>query len=214
MRSSLVSVLAVLATSLTARLLSAQQAPAGGSSPKTKQKSRQHGKASAPAASAEGAYHNAVFGFTYRVPYGWVERTREMQEEGNDPLKAQLLLAVFERPPEVTGDSVNSAVIIAAESVATYPGLKTAADYMGPLSELTTSKGFKVVHEPYEFPAGTRRFVRSDFVKGLGKLTMHQSSLALLENRSIVSFTFIGGSADEVDELVEKLSLGARARPR
>lgn len=215
MGSRPVSVLAVLVTSLTACLLSARQVPAGGSSSKTKQKPEQHGKASAPAASAEGAYHNAVFGFTYRVPYGWVERTREMQEEeDNDPSKAQLLLAVFERPPEVTGDSVNSAVIIASESVASYPGLKTAADYMGPLSELTTSKGFKVVHEPYEFPAGTKRFVRSDFVKGLGKLAMHQSSLALLENRSIVSFTFIGGSADEVDELVEKLSLGASARPR
>src|SRR5882762_1787615 len=204
MGSRPVSVLAVLVTSLTACLLSARQVPAGGSSSKTKQKPEQHGKASAPAASAEGAYHNAVFGFTYRVPYGWVERTREMQEEDNDPSKAQLLLAVFERPPEVTGDSVNSAVIIAAESVASYPGLKSAADYMGPLTELTTGKGFKVVHEPYEYLAGTKPLARSDFAKDLGKITMHQSSLVLLQNRHIVSFTFIGGSKDEVDELIEK----------
>jgi hypothetical protein len=166
-------------------------------------------KASTPAASDEGAYHNATFGFTYRPPYGWVDRTRQMQDENNDPSKSQLLLAAFERPPEATGDTVNSAVIIAAESVASYPGLKTAADYMGPLTELTTGKGFKVAHEPYEYLVGTRPLVRSDFVKDLGELVMHQSSLVLLEKHFIVSFTFIGGSEDEVEELIEKLSISS-----
>jgi hypothetical protein len=214
MRSCPICILSLIAISLTPSVLPAQQAPAGSSSSKSKQKSEQHVKTSPPVATGEGAYHNANFGFTYRVPYGWVERTKQMQEEGNDPAKAQLLLAVFERPPEVTGDTVNSAVIIAAERVASYPGLRTAADYMGPLTELTTGKGFKVVHEPYEFPVGTKQLVRSDFTKDLGKLTMYQSSLALLAKGSIVSFTFIGGSEDEVDELVEKLTLSSNARPR
>ena len=198
----------------TPSLASAQESPAPSSSSKTKQKSEQHIRPSRSAPeTGEGTYHNANFGFTYRPPYGWVDRTRQMQEDGNDSSKSQLLLAVFERPPEATGDTVNSAVIITAETVASYPGLKTAADYMGPVTELTTGKGFKVAHEPYEYLVGTRPLVRSDFVKDLGKLTMQQSSLVLLEKHFIVAFTFIGGSEDEVEELVEKLSVrGAKSQ--
>jgi hypothetical protein len=212
MLSRLSLVLVLLSISLISILRSAQQSSAGSSSSKSKQKSEQHVKASTPAASDEGSYHNAAFGFTYHVRYGWVDRTLQMQDENNDPSKSQLLLAVFERPPEATGDSVNSAVIIAAENVASYPGLKSAADYMGPLTELTTGKGFKVVHEPYEYLAGTKPLARSDFAKDLGKITMHQSSLVLLQNRHIVSFTFIGGSEDELDELIEKLGFLPKSR--
>ena len=98
----------------------------------------QHATRDKPApASAETLYRNPEFAFTYRIPYAWVDRTREMQDD-SDPAKSRLLLAVFERPPEAIGDTVNSAVIIAAESAATYPGLKNAADDLGPLTELTT----------------------------------------------------------------------------
>ena len=69
-------------------------------------------------------FRNTTFGFRYQIPYGWVNRTKEMQE-GNEAAKGGVLLAVFERPPEATGDTVNSAVVIASESAATYPGLKT-----------------------------------------------------------------------------------------
>ncbi|MGC2197552.1 MAG: hypothetical protein WA628_22965 [Terriglobales bacterium] len=164
---------------------------------------------STPVATEEDTYRNPDFGFVYKLPYGWVDHTKEMQDESSDPAKSRLLLAIFERPPEVTGDSVNSAVIITAESAATYPGLKTAADYMGPLTELTTSKGFRVTRQPYEFPVGTKQLVRSDFTKAMGKLTMYQSSLVTLHKGFVVSFTFIGGSEDEVDELIEKLSFEA-----
>ncbi len=197
---------------LTSSLAPAQESPATSSSSKTKKKSEQHVGPSRPAPdSGEGAYHNATFSFTYHVRYGWVERTSQMQDENNDPSKSQLLLAVFERPPEATGDTVNSAVIIAAESVASYPGLKTATDYMGLLTELTTGKGFKATREPYEYLVGTKPLVRSDFVKELGKLNMRQSSLVFLEKRYIVSFTFIGGSEDEVEELIEKLDFRPRS---
>jgi hypothetical protein len=187
-----------------------QQGP-GTSSSKIKQKTEQHVKAQ-PAGTndvAAPAYQNAEFGFSYKVPYGWVERTQAMQEEANDPAKSQLLLAVFERPPEVTGDTVNSAVVITAESAASYPGLKVAAEYMGPLTELTTSKGFTVTQRPYEFTIGSTQLVRSDFAKEMSKLTMHQSSLVMLHKGFVVSFTFIGGGEDEVEELMERLSLGA-----
>ncbi|HMK22324.1 MAG TPA: hypothetical protein VK466_08305, partial [Terriglobales bacterium] len=150
-------------------------------------------------------YRDPQFAFTYKVPYGWVNRTAQMQDPAADPQQSKLLLAVFERPPEAVGDTINSAVVIAAESVASYPGLKAAADYVGPLTELTTSKGFKTVGEPYEVSVGSTSLVRLDFSRELGKLTMYQSSLVLVRNKFVVSFNFIGGTADEVEELIQHL---------
>lgn len=159
----------------------------------------------------EGLYHNAFFGFSCRIPFGWVERTAQMQE-GSEPGKSLLLLSIFERPPEASGETVNSAVVIAAESVASYPGLKNAADYFGPLTELTTSKGFKVVNEPYEVSVGARQLVRSDFSKDVGPLTMYQASLVALEKGYALSFTFLGGNEDEVDQLIDGLSFSSGAK--
>ena len=174
-------------------------------------KSKPHGKLAPPAAreTAETVYRNPDFGFTYKVPYAWIDRTKQMQEDSADPAKSRLLLAVFERPPEVTGDTVNSAVVITAESAASYPGLKTAADYMGPLTELTTGKGFKADGGPYEFPVGTTTLVRGDFTRSVGSLSMQQASLVLLRKGFVISFTFVAGSNDEIDELIEKLSVTA-----
>ena len=149
----------------------------------------------------------ARFGFTYKAPYGWVDRTAQMQGDSGDSSKSQVLLAAFERPPEVTADTVNSAVIIAAESTASYPGLKSAVDYFGPLTELTTSKGFTVVNQPYLFTVGTRQLPRADYKKLRASLTMYQSSLAMLSKGSVVSFTFIAGSEEEVAQLIESLKL-------
>src|SRR5215469_4338954 len=192
----------------------AQEPSTGSSSSKSKQKTEQRVKPSAPASTAEGLYRNPEFGFTYQVRYGWVDRTEAMQPADNDPSKSRLLLAVFEHPPEVAGEGVNSAVVITVESATTYPGLKTAADYMGPLTELTTAKGFKPTQDPYEFPIGTQTLVRGDFMKERSQFTMYQSSIVMLRKSSIVSFTFIGGSQDEIDELVEKLVLPASPKHR
>jgi hypothetical protein len=162
---------------------------------------------------SNGVYRNPFFGISYKVPYGWVERTKQMhEEEENDPVKGLVLLAAFARPPEATGDTVNAAVVIAAESASSYPGLKTAANYFVPLTEVTMAKGFKLVNEPYEFPIGAKQLVRADFSKELGKLTMHQTSLVMLKKGYVVSFTFIGGSDDEVQELVEGLSFTSSPR--
>ena len=60
---------------------------------------------------------------------------------------------------------------------------------------------------------GARQLVRGDFSKPLGNLTMHQSTLVMMEKGYVVSFTFIGGSEDEVDELVEGLSFGRKETP-
>src|SRR5208337_2257228 len=127
-----------------------------------------------PGATTNGVYRNPDFGFTYKIPFGWVDRTKEMSEDSGDAKKSILLLAVFERPPEVSGDSVNSAVVVAAEPASSYPGLRNAEQYFGPLTELTKSKGLTVVNEPYEFRVGTVQLVRGDFSKPLGNLTMRQ----------------------------------------
>src|ERR1700756_3310185 len=84
-------------------LAAAQQPSAGTSSSKTKRNAEQHVKAAASAPSAEGTgivYRNPNFGFIYRAPYGWVDRTKQMQPDDADASQSQLLLAVFERPPE------------------------------------------------------------------------------------------------------------------
>lgn len=189
-------------------VLAAAQEPS--SSSKAKQKTEQHvTRRATPGPSAETAYRDPEFAFTYKTPYAWVDRTKQMQDDSAEPAKSKLLLAIFERPPEVTGDSVNSAVVITAESASSYPGLKTAADFIGPLTELTTSKGFRSSADPSELSIGSTSLVRADFVKQIGKLGMRQSSLILLRKGFVVSFTFIAGSEDELDELIERLSFGA-----
>jgi hypothetical protein len=125
-------------------------------------------------------------------------------QEGND---GEVLLAIFERPPQATGDTINSAVVIASEKSAAYPGLKKAEDYLAPLTELTTAKGFKPEGEPSEAEVSGQHLVRADFSKALSeKLTMHQSTLVLLAKGQIVSFTFIADSLDAVNDLIENLS--------
>jgi hypothetical protein len=198
------------------------QVPAQSSSSSSKPKAAQS-PLSAPDAGSitNGLYRNSTFGFTYKLPVSWVDRTRDMSEDSNEdsntnsnaPKKSILLLAVFERPPEATGDSVNSAVVVAAEAASAYPGLRNAEHYFGPLTELTKSKGFNVVNQPYDYSVGAKPLVRGDFGKPIGSLTMHQSTLVMMEKGYVVSFTFIGGSEEEVSGLVEGLSFGRKETP-
>jgi len=176
------------------------------------------------------------FGFTYKVIVGWVDRTADMQQDESLPdqsanaepgnttsassdqpkppssASSETLLAVFERPPAAPGDTINSAVVIAAEPLANYHGIKTAADYLNPISELAGQRGFKVANPRYAFSLGTKQLARADFSKERGKLTMWQSSLVVIDKGYIVSFTFVGGSQDEVDDLIANLTFAA-AKP-
>jgi hypothetical protein len=180
--------------------------------------------AAKPSTAPQGAqiYRNSTYGFRYQVPFGWVERTKQMQE-GNGDAKGEVLLAVFERPPEATGDTVNSTVVIAQEGAASYPGLKKAEDYLGPLTELATTNGFKAEGDPLVVAVDGRELVRVDFTKQIGakksegdasdgQLTMRQATFILLAHHQIVSFTFIAGSEDELDKLVDNLHFGV-AKP-
>ncbi len=199
----------------------------------------------------EQLYRNATFGFSYKIPYGWVERTEEMREPAAESKAdsaeasggsasssnskaasrnksgsekstknksanlSDVLLAVFERPPQAEGEDVNSAVVIASEAAAAYPGLKKAEDFLGPLTEMTAAQGFKVKGDPSALTIDGRELVRADFTKVLtDKLTMYQSTLAMLGKGQIVSFTFLAGSEDEVDELIEGLRFGSARASR
>jgi hypothetical protein len=124
----------------------------------------------------------------------------------------RVLLAAFSRPPEARGEDVNGSIVIAAESAAAYPGLKDAAQYFGPVTEVAKAEGFEVEQEPYEFAVGTRTVVRADFQKNVGTRVMRQSTLVVLAHGYAVSFTFIGGTEDEVEELVGELSFAAGAK--
>ena len=160
----------------------------------------------------DNVYRNTQLGFTYRIVLGWVDRTDQNKAEPENFSTGQVLLSIFEHPPEVKGEGVNSTVIIAAENLSGYPGVKTAADYFEPLTEAVTSQGFKLVNGPYASTVGAKALVRSDFSKEIGKVTMYQSSLVMLSKGYAVSFTFIGGSEDEVEQLIERLSFNAITR--
>lgn len=156
----------------------------------------------------DGVYRNSAFGFSYKLPFGWVDRTADMQDDSADVFKSRVLLAIFERPPQATGDTINSAVVIAVEPLPA--GMNTAADYFESLAGLTTAKGFQAANEPQELAVGNVKLLRGDFTKPRGALTMRQTSLVLVQRSQAISFTFIGGSEDEVNELIEKLSFAAR----
>jgi hypothetical protein len=123
--------------------------------------------------------------------------------------EAKVLLAAFSRPPEARGEDVNGSIVIAAESVATYPGLTEAAQYFDPLTEVAKAQGFTVDEEPYEFALGNKNVVRGDFHKDVGTRVMRQSTLAFLSHGYAVSITVIGGTEDEVEELIDGVSFAA-----
>jgi hypothetical protein len=162
-----------------------------------------------PGAVGDGVYRNPSFGFSYKLPYGWVDRTAELQDDTAS--QSRVLMAIFERPPLASGDTINSAVVIAAEPLPA--GIKTAAEYLDSMAELAKAKGFQTEEEPLEFSVGATKLVRGDFSRARGTLTIRQASLVLLQKGYAVSFTFIGGSADEVNELIERLTFPARKSP-
>src|SRR5271154_2236450 len=164
------SILALGVTAGTAISVQAQTSPpansssSSSSSPTSMQVKKSASGSGSPLASgvvSGGVYRNSSFGFTCKIPAGWVLRTEQMNareredEEADAGKKAtdagRVLLAAFSRPPEARAEEVNASILIAAESAAAYPGLKEAAQYFGPLTEVAKARGFAVVEEPYEF---------------------------------------------------------------
>jgi hypothetical protein len=197
------------------------------SSPKPNHSSRRSEKNSIDAgAITNGVYRNKNLGLSCKIPAGWVVRTEEMNardedahpaEGGKDVSQSQVesgkvLLAVFSRPPEARGEEINASIVIASESAAAYPGLKDAAQYFAPITEIAKAQGFAVDEEPYEIAVGTKTLVRGDFHKDVGTRAMRQSTLAMLAHGYAVSITVIGGTEDEVEELIDGLSFVEMAK--
>jgi len=190
------------------------------SSKHTKESSSTGTTAVTDGAVSSGVYRNKALGLACKIPEGWVLRTEEMnsQDQAKDEEKPttqdaerntgdqHVLLAAFSRPPEARGEDVNSSILIAAESTEAYPGLKDAAQYFGPLTEVAKAQGFSVDEEPYEYAVGAKKLVRGDFHKDVGTRVMRQSTLAFLSHGYAVSITIIGGTEDEVEELIDGIS--------
>ncbi len=187
-----------------------------------------------PGSLSNGVYRNKTLGFTCKIPEGWVLRTDEMNAPDENsaqppaagktsnesqppatpknpqapPTRAQsarVLLAAFSRPPQVRGQEVNTSIVIAAEPVATYPGLTDALQYLGLLTEVARAQGFTMDEDPYEIAIGTKKLVRGDSHKDVGTRVMRQSTLAMLQHGYAVSFTVIAGTDDDVEELIDGL---------
>jgi hypothetical protein len=212
------------AQSSSAQSSSSPSSSAASSSAKHAKQAVQAAPGLDPGAIADGVYRNKMLALSCKIPVGWVLRTDEMnaraeEKENSDPASAagtsasntggKVLLAAFSRPPEAKAEDVNTSILIAAESVDAYPGLKDAAQYFGPLTEVANAQGFVVDEEPYEYAVGTKKVVRGDFQKDVGTRRMLQSSLAMLAQGYVVSITVIGGTDDEVEELIDGLSFTA-----
>jgi hypothetical protein len=223
-----VSFVLVSVCTLRAGLLAAEL-PAQGDPKSSSSTPYKHTKKPAPLEGAgldlgsvgDGVYRNKALGVACKIPAGWVLRTEEMNTREDDAAAPagratpdRVLLAAFSRPPEATAEDVNSSILIAAETAALYPGLKDPAQYFGPVTEVAKAQGFEVANEPYEFIVGTKiaglkSLARADFQKNVGTRVMRQSTLVMLARGYAVSFTFISGTEDEVEELVHGLSFGA-----
>jgi hypothetical protein len=177
-----------------------------------------------PGSVTDGLYRNKALALSCKIPPGWVLRTDEMnapepKEEKDKPDAARasnpggkVLLAAFSRPPDARAEEVNSSILIAAESAATYPGLTDAAQYFGPLTEVAKAQGFTIDEEPYEIAVGAKTLVRADFHKDVGTRVMHQSTLATLSHGYALSITLIAGTEDEVEELIDGLTTAATSK--
>lgn len=208
------------------------QAPAQSSSSSSSKSSTKHAKQLATphdsgidaGVVSNGVYRNKALGLKCTIPAGWVLRTDEMnapsEDAGSAPAKstaelaagAKVLLAAFSRPPEARGEEVNSSIVIAAENVSAYPGLQEAVQYFGPLSEVAKAQGFVADDEPFEIALGAKTLVQEDFHKDVASRVMRQSTLALLSHGYAVSITVIGGTDDEVEELIDGIDFKGQAK--
>src|SRR4051794_24495374 len=146
--------LGIAALLLPFALGQSQAPPSSSSSSKHSKSSLPHPKPDLePGTLVNGIYRNPTLGLSCRIPAGWVLRTEEMNARDEDaaaasPSDGRVLLAAFSRPPDARGEDVNSSVVIAAEPQSAYPGLKEAAQYFGPLTEVAKAQGFTVDQEP------------------------------------------------------------------
>jgi hypothetical protein len=220
----------VLGFALTAPAQTSSSSSSSNSAKHVKKLAASAGSILDPGTVANNVYRNKTLTLSCKIPEGWVLRTEEMNdreeslEENAKPDSAQpptpaassagakVLLAAFSRPPEARAEDVNSSILIAAENVANYPGLKDAAQYFGPLTEVAKAQGFTEDEEPYELAVGPKTLVRADFHKDVGSRVMYQSTLAMLSHGYAISITVIAGTEDETEDLIDGLTFNANGK--
>ena len=215
-----------------AMTVASEHVPAQSSSSSAKAAKKPAGAELDSGAVANGVYRNRTLALSCTIPPGWVLRTDEMNARDEEQLEAKkdkadagqgpappasaegakVLLAAFSRPPEARGEDVNASILIAVERAAAYPGLKEAAQYFGPLIEVAKAQGFTMDEEPYDIAIGNKTLVRGDFHKDVGSRVMRQSTLAMLAHGYAISITVIGGTDDEVEDLIDGISFSAGAK--
>jgi hypothetical protein len=221
------AVVAVLGFSLTAPAQTATPSSSSNSAKHIRKPAASTGTVLDPGAVTNGVYRNKTLALSCKILQGWVLRTDEMNDRGQEEEEkdkpdswqssapaassagAKVLLAAFSRPPDARAEDVNSSILIAAESIANYPGLKDAAQYFGPLTEVAQAQGLTIDEDPYEIAVGTKTLVRGDFHKGVGTRVLHQSTLAMLSHGYAISITIIAGTEDEAEELIDGLTFNA-----
>lgn len=196
-------------------------------SPSSSPKRKTEASALDPGTVSNNVYRNKTLGLVCKIPDAWVLRTDEMNapdEETSKPYAtaqspppassggSKVLLAAFSRPPAAPGEDINSSIVIAAEPIASYPGLKEAAEYFYPIEEVAKAQGLALDEDPYAIAIGTTTLVRGDFHKDVGTRVLHQSTLVLLSHGYAVSITMIAGTTDEVEELIDGLSFNATGK--
>ena len=221
------AVVTVLGLSLTAFAQTASPSSSSNAAKHIKKPTASTATVLDPGAVTNGVYRNKTLALSCKIPQGWVLRTDEMndrgeEEDGKDKpdsappaassTGAEVLLAAFSRPPDARAEDVNSSILIAAESIANYPGLKDAAQYFGPLTEVAKARGLTEDEDPYEIAVGTKTLVRGDFHKDVGSRVMHQSTLTMLSHGYAISITVIAGTEDEAEELIDGLTFSANGK--
>ncbi len=197
-------------------------------SPPSSTKTKSHAPALDPGTVSNSVYRNKTLGLVCKIPDAWVLRTDEMnapaEEETPKPEStpqspppassagSKVLLAAFSRPPAAPGQEINSSIVIAAEPVSAYPGLKEAAEYFYPIEEVAKAQGLALDEDPYAIAIGTTTLARGDFHKDVGTRVLRQSTLVLLSHGYAVSITMIAGTTDEVEDLIDGLSFTAAAK--
>jgi hypothetical protein len=190
-----------------------------------------------PGSVSKGVYRNNALRLTCKIPEGWVLRTDEMNSDGADQgsgppndhavpadpsgpnahassTGARVLLAAFSRPPQAKGEDVNASIVIAAEPLSAYPGLTEADQYLAPLTEVAQANGFTQDGDAYDVAMGPQKLARADFAKEVGSRVMRQSTLAMLSEGYAVSMTFIAGTDDQLQDLVDGLDFSGSASTR
>jgi len=74
------------------------------------------------------------------------------------------------------------------------------------------AQGFTMDEDPYDIAIGNKTLVRGDFHKDVGSRVMRQSTLAMLAHGYAISITVIGGTDDEVEDLVDGISFSPSAK--